>query len=59
VHEGTIRWSWILPEGKEGKKSREGDPHLGNGRDSVLLAVCWDDWEGGVRERVDQVMQRV
>jgi hypothetical protein len=26
------------------------------GRDSVMLAVCWDAWEGGVRAwLIDQV----
>jgi RimJ/RimL family protein N-acetyltransferase len=59
VREGTLRWSWVLPEGKEGKKSREGDPVSGLGRDSVLLAVCWDDWEGGVREHVDKLIEKV
>jgi RimJ/RimL family protein N-acetyltransferase len=59
VREGILRWSWVLPEGKEGKKSREGDPSSGLGRDSVLLAVCWDDWEGGVREHVDKLIEKV
>ncbi|KIM84839.1 hypothetical protein PILCRDRAFT_96591 [Piloderma croceum F 1598] len=59
VREGTLRWSWVLPEGKEGKKSREGDPASGLGRDSVVLAVCWDDWEGGVREHVDRLIEKV
>lgn len=57
--EGTLRWAWVMQEGKEGKKSREGDPSTGLGRDSVLLAVCWDDWEGGVRERVDRMIEKV
>lgn len=59
VHEGTMRWTWVLPEGKEGKMARVGDPLGRLGRDSVLLAVCWEDWEGGARERVDELMQRV
>jgi len=59
IHEGTLRWKWVLPEGKEGKKSREGDPCSGLGRDSVLLAICWDDWEGGVREHVDRMIEKV
>jgi len=59
VVEGTMRWTWVLPEGKEGKKTREGDPRTGAGRDSVLLATCWDDWEGGVREHVDKLMEKV
>jgi RimJ/RimL family protein N-acetyltransferase len=59
VQEGTLRWTWVLPEGKEGKKTREGDPRSGLGRNSVLLAVCWDDWEGGVRAHVDQMIEKV
>jgi len=57
IYEGTMRWTWVLPSGKKGKKSREGDPVTGLGRDSVLLAICWDDWEGGARERVDKLMK--
>jgi len=59
VIEGTMRWTWILPAGREGKKEREGDPRTAAGRDSVLLAICWDDWEGGVREHVDKLMEKV
>jgi len=25
----------------------------------VLLAICWDDWEGEVRERVVKLMEKV
>lgn len=56
AYEGTMRWAFVLPEGKEGRKSREGDPLSGLGRDSVLFAICWDDWENSVREKVDQLM---
>jgi len=59
VYEGTMRWTLVLQEGKEGKGSREGDPVGGPGRDSVLLAICWDDWEGEVRERVVKLMEKV
>jgi len=59
IYEGTMRWMWVLPQGKDGRKVRDGDPVTGPGRDSVLLAVCWDDWEGGVRDRVDKVMKKV
>ncbi|KDQ50257.1 hypothetical protein JAAARDRAFT_589090 [Jaapia argillacea MUCL 33604] len=52
--EGLSRWTFALPIGaEEGKKSREGDPaEVRPGRDNVLYAICWDDWEGGVREVV-------
>lgn len=54
--EGTLRWTWVLPLDKEGKQANgRGE---GPGRDSVLLSVCWDDWEGGVREHVDKLINR-
>ncbi|KLO17218.1 acyl-CoA N-acyltransferase [Schizopora paradoxa] len=58
--EGTLRWHWTLPEGKEGKATREGDP-LGPsrlGRDNVFLSICCDDWESGTKERVRSLMDR-
>ncbi|KAI0043764.1 acyl-CoA N-acyltransferase [Auriscalpium vulgare] len=58
--EGTLRWSWVLGEGKEGKKPRAGDPFEDRpGRDSVLLAFCGDDWEDGGRELVQKRIDRV
>ncbi|KAJ7625910.1 acyl-CoA N-acyltransferase [Roridomyces roridus] len=64
--EGLRRWSRVLPEWKteaDGGKSerpREGDPKPNClGADSVVLGLCWDDWEGGVREQVDKAMNRV
>ncbi|KAI0261286.1 acyl-CoA N-acyltransferase [Gloeopeniophorella convolvens] len=59
--EGTMRWSWVLPEGKEGNgiPIRQGDPRrLNPGRDSTILSVCADDWENGGREHVQQVIDR-
>ena len=58
TYEGILRWAFVLPEGREGKRSREGDPLSGQGRDSVLLAICWDDWENSVRKKVDQLMDK-
>ncbi|KAJ7614792.1 acyl-CoA N-acyltransferase [Roridomyces roridus] len=64
--EGLMRWARVLPESRteaEGARRegpREGDPKprcLGG--DSVILGLCWDDWEGGVREQVDKIMSRV
>ena len=54
VLEGVIRWQRILPPGKvgSGRGVRLGDPiPEKEGRDSLMLAVCWDDWEGGVAEK--------
>ncbi|KAJ7722896.1 acyl-CoA N-acyltransferase [Mycena maculata] len=63
--EGVLRWDRVLPEwkteamGGNGGAARERDPRpkcLGG--DSVVLGLCWDDWEGGVREAVDALMKR-
>lgn len=56
--ESVMRWAWVLPVGKEGKPAPE-ERGEGNGRDSVLLSLCWDDWVGGVRELVTKRMERV
>ncbi|KAF5328620.1 hypothetical protein D9619_011634 [Psilocybe cf. subviscida] len=58
VQEGVMRWTWVLPEGKEGKPV-DGRRGKGNGRDSILLALCWDDWVNGAKERVEKRMERV
>ncbi|KAI0041556.1 acyl-CoA N-acyltransferase [Auriscalpium vulgare] len=57
--EGTMRWAMVLPDGKEGKQPRDGDPAGRKpGRDSVLLAICADDWEAGARAEVRQRIDR-
>lgn len=56
--EGTTRWSWALKSDKIGNKVGEGRGE-GLGRDSVVYAVCWDDWENGVREHVDRMVERI
>ncbi|KAL0948310.1 hypothetical protein HGRIS_010901 [Hohenbuehelia grisea] len=63
VKEGVLRWDRVWATGSEkvgnGRELRNGDPREGClGRDSVVLSVCWDDWEGGVREKVQGVMNR-
>ncbi|KAI5121762.1 hypothetical protein M0805_009573 [Coniferiporia weirii] len=58
-YEGLMRWTLALPEGHEGHTPREGDPlPRQNGRDSVHLGLCWDDWESGEREKVKAAMDR-
>ncbi|KAK5657207.1 hypothetical protein OQA88_3265 [Cercophora sp. LCS_1] len=62
--EGVLRWQMVFPGGDEGGKigngqelprgSKKGD----YGRDSVILGLCWDDWEGGLREEVGKAMAR-
>ncbi|KAG6845001.1 hypothetical protein H0H87_001773 [Tephrocybe sp. NHM501043] len=55
--EGTLRWTWCLPSGIKGGMAGE---ERGNalGRDSVMLALCWDDWENGGKEHVKNLIQR-
>ncbi|KAF9481451.1 acyl-CoA N-acyltransferase [Pholiota conissans] len=62
--EGILKWDRVLPQGKDnagnGGALREGDPMHGCvGRDTALLSLCWDEWEEGARERVDEIMRRV
>ncbi|GLB39356.1 putative acetyltransferase (GNAT) [Lyophyllum shimeji] len=55
--EGILRWTWCLPEGLPGKESgRERGEALG--RDSICLAICWDDWENGGKELVESLIRR-
>jgi RimJ/RimL family protein N-acetyltransferase len=56
IKEGIKRWTWVLPEGKPGKDAAD-DRGVGKGRDSVLLSLCWDDWENGVREKVLKLIE--
>ncbi|KAG6901383.1 hypothetical protein C0995_012647 [Termitomyces sp. Mi166 len=56
--EGVERWSWCLPPGKEGK-AVDGGRGSALGRDSAVLAVCWDDWESGGRELVENLINRL
>lgn len=60
--EAVLRWALVLPEGKEqgnGRERRKGDPKENQvGRDTVVLGICWDDWEKGGREQVDAIMAR-
>ncbi|KDR67768.1 hypothetical protein GALMADRAFT_1060953 [Galerina marginata CBS 339.88] len=61
VREGVLRWTWELPVGKEGKEvdSAGGGRGAGRGRDSAVLSLCWDEWEGGTRDAVLERMARV
>ncbi|KAJ7639448.1 GNAT family acetyltransferase [Roridomyces roridus] len=55
--EGTLRWTHVLPPGREGQAAGRGRGEA-LGRDSCLLAICWDDWESGGRELVQKVLDR-
>jgi RimJ/RimL family protein N-acetyltransferase len=63
--EGVVRWERALPKGKTaGGNAISGERASGDpkreclGRDTVLLSLCWDDWEEGGQEAVDAIMQR-
>ena len=61
--EGVKRWDRVMPasEVKQNtveKLPREGDSRRADfGRHSALLAVCWDDWEDGTREKIRELMR--
>jgi len=60
--EGIQRWHRVLPSDKRiagnGIALREGDPKRTEpGRNSALLAMCWDDWEDGAREKIALMMK--
>ncbi|KAH9475322.1 hypothetical protein JR316_0012433 [Psilocybe cubensis] len=60
--EGIMRWHRVLPPGKpgNGEAVRTGDPRAAcEGRDTAILSLCWDDWEGGQKEVVQSIMNRV
>lgn len=58
--EGTMRWMWVNLKGKEsthGPRPGESDD-AGPGIDCAMFAICWDEWEGGVREHVATLLSR-
>ena len=61
VQEGIKRWMWVLPEelARDGETPRKADKWPERpGRHTVVLACCWDDWEGGAQEIVKRTMDR-
>ncbi|KAG6333742.1 hypothetical protein ID866_5343 [Astraeus odoratus] len=60
--EGILRWDRVMPgdrAGLDSKPLREGDPRPGTlGRDTAILAICWEEWEEGYRENLLQQMER-
>lgn len=59
--EGVMRWAYHITSKTvidKGHPPRENDPNRGGSTDSVLLAICCDDWEQGGRERVRTEMAR-
>ncbi|OCH91868.1 acyl-CoA N-acyltransferase [Obba rivulosa] len=57
--EGFFRWCRVLPDGWAGNKPRQGDPlEYRDGRNTVYLAICWDDWEQGGRESAQALIEK-
>ncbi|KAK0432924.1 acyl-CoA N-acyltransferase [Armillaria borealis] len=63
--EGVLRWANAWPEtkirGSGGVRVRKEDPRAGEftyGRNLAVLSVCWDDWEAGVKAKVNAEMAR-
>lgn len=56
--EGILRWQRIFPGGRRKRKMGNGQelPEGSNeddlGRDTAMLAICWDDWKLRERDRV-------
>jgi len=56
--EGTMRWKRVIEAIKEGISVPE-ERGGRKGCDALFLSICWDDWEGGVRDLVTKQMDRV
>lgn len=59
--DGLMRWWFVVPEVEELAREAEKVRRLseeGYGRDSVSLAVCWDDWDNGVGAEIEALLQQ-
>ncbi|KAG6907689.1 hypothetical protein DXG01_007792 [Tephrocybe rancida] len=56
--EGILRWSWCLPGGIPFGREVGKERGSASGRDSAMLAICWDDWENGGKEHVEKLIHR-
>jgi len=62
--EGIIRWQRVLPDGCQGNGvdvshlPEIAGKKLGAGRDTAILAICWDEWPEK-REQLLKMMARV
>ncbi|KAG6811115.1 hypothetical protein H0H92_008915 [Tricholoma furcatifolium] len=56
--EGILRWTLCLPDGVEGREVSSKDRGSALGRHSALFAICWDDWENGGKEHVENLIHR-
>ncbi|KAJ3725345.1 hypothetical protein C8R42DRAFT_575677, partial [Lentinula raphanica] len=60
--EGVRRWARVLVvvkgEGGNGVQRTRGDPREEcPGRDTLGLAICWDEWEDGGKEWVESILR--
>ncbi|KXX74380.1 putative N-acetyltransferase YoaA [Madurella mycetomatis] len=62
--EAVLRWHFVFPQGTKnnkignGRPLPPGSPDGDLGRDTVVLGLCWDDWEQEAREKVEEAMAR-
>jgi RimJ/RimL family protein N-acetyltransferase len=57
--EGILRWQRVLPkEQTEVGEYVEGHAKEAPGRHTVMLSICWDDWDAGVKDIVAERMAR-
>ncbi|KAL3425210.1 GNAT family protein [Phlyctema vagabunda] len=62
--EGVLRWHRVFYDGEQNGKQGNGKTMPSHGvpkdlgRDTVLLGLCWDDWEDGGRDHVQNLMDR-
>jgi len=61
--EGLLRFTWVLPDIEAIKrvgfkvKRKDSEEEERPARHTAYLAICWDDWEEGVRERVQTLVE--
>ncbi|KAF7983100.1 hypothetical protein HWV62_24037 [Athelia sp. TMB] len=51
TQEGVQRWFYAYPPGRSGMPGEKEDDRASS-RHAVLLSICWDDWENGVKKRI-------
>ncbi|OIW25532.1 acyl-CoA N-acyltransferase [Coniochaeta ligniaria NRRL 30616] len=62
--EGVLRWHYVFRGGLQagkvgtGRVLPQGSPEDDLGRDTVVLGLCWDDWQNGAKEVVQKAMSR-